>query len=551
MKRMSPEAKVGLLVLAGVLVLVYMSFRVGKIGFGPQGGYRLHLRLPSAVGLVEKADVLVAGIPVGYVEEIHLQDGQADLVLYLREEVALPVDSRGSLRTHGVLGEKYVEIQPGRAERLLGEGETIVPGPPPADLEQLVTRATEIAADVQQVTRNLARVLGGAEGEKSLRETVDGFRDAAQGLSGMVAENRASVREAVDRLAALSERLLETVEANRANLDATLQNARALTETLARKAPAVTANLETLTADLGSVVRENRANLRESLANLREASGRLTATLTSVQDLTRSIAQGEGTLGRLVRDDTLYRDLQTASRQLSTVLGRLERGEGTLGRLLTDDTAYEELADSLDSLRSISGKIDRGEGTIGKLVNDEQVHDNLNATLEGIEGFVSGVNRFQFELGYRGELLAREGALKNYLGMEIRSRQDRFYSLGVNDDPVEDEGVEFSLQLGKRFSFLTVRAGLLESSGGLGLDADLWRDRLRLSFEAFDFDRAQGPPHLKLFGRYRFLKHLFVTAGVDDFIDDRGRFDYFLGAGLRFVDDDVRYLLAPAAAAVP
>jgi phospholipid/cholesterol/gamma-HCH transport system substrate-binding protein len=577
MQRMSPEAKVGLLVLAGLLLLVYMSFKVGKIGFGAGGGYTVTLELDNAAGLAREAEVLVAGIPVGIVQGIGLKDGRALLSLRLRDEVQLPVDSSGSLRTHGVLGEKYVEIVPGTSSRYLADGDTLAAGAPPGDLDRLVTNLNAISTDIKRVTERLANVLGNQEGEDNLREIVTGLRDTAVSLRQVVAENRETLRGTLENFAAVSGDLRELLAQNRSNIDESLANARTFTRTLAERTPAIARNLEELTGNLGAVVAENRDDFRASVANLRVASEKLSVTLDQVDALVTAANSPEGTLGKLIHDDSLHRELQDAVGELRTVLGRLEKGEGTLGKLLTDDTAYAELTEGLGSLRNISEKIDRGQGTLGKLVNEDSVHSNLNQTLEGITDFVAGTNRFQFELGYEGDYLAKLGEAKNTFGVEVRPRQDRFYYVALVDDPRGDQQTEttettvtdetgthvvreeqtvtrdkfkFSAQVGKRFSFLTLRGGVFESSGGVGADADFFSDRLRLTLEAFDFARDEGPPHLKLAARWTLLRNLFVTAGLDDFMDNKGRADYFVGGGIRFLDDDFKYLLSPAASAV-
>lgn len=574
MKRMSPEARVGLLVLAGLLILVYMSLKVGKLGLGPGGGYRVEVELGNAVGLVKDGEVMVAGIPVGVIEAIRLDHGKALLSLRIRDEVKLPADSLAVIRTKGVLGERYVAIEPGTSSRNLADGDRLRAGPPPGDLDRLVSKFNTISTDVQRITERWARVFGTDQGEQDLRDILEGFRDAAVGLREVVRENRETLRTSLAQLGGLAEDLRGVVRENREALGSSLENTRRFTQVLADRTPAITGNLESLTADLDEVVAENRENLAQSLANLRVATAKFSTTLDSVRNLAEAAGSPRGTLGKLIHDDALYEDLRGSLGDLRAVLERLQRGEGTLGKLLTDDSAYAELNDSLENLRTITDKINRGEGTIGKLVNDESVHKNLNQTLEGITDFVGGANRFQFELGYQGEYLAELGEAKNYFSLELRPRQDRFYYVALVDDPRGDQETEtterevtdatgthtvterktvtrdrlkFSAQVGKRFSFLTVRGGIFESAGGVGADLDFWSDRLRLTFEAFDFARDQGPPHLKLSARWRFLKHLFVTAGLDDFIDDRGRSDYFVGGGIRFLDEDVKFLLSPAA----
>ncbi len=555
MNRMTPEARVGLLVLAGVLLLVFMSLKLGKLEIGAGGGYGVTLRLDSAVGLVPEAEVLVAGISVGRVERIDLDGGRARLTLRIRDGVELPVDTVGSLRTHGVLGEKYVELVPGRSGRMLADGGEVGAGAPPGDLDRLVSSLTDISADVKRITERLANVLGTPEGEQNLRDLVEGLRDTAVGLRAVVTENRAALRETIANLRLLSAELGDLVAGNRQALEETLENTRRLT------------------GRLDQVVAENRDDLRVTMANLRVATGQLTETLSSVRAVAARAEAGEGTLGKLLQDDGLYRDLEGTVSDLRAVLARLERGEGTLGKLMTDEQAYDELRQSLANLSSISGKIDRGEGTIGKLVNDDSVHENLNDTLEGIGEFVGGALKFRYELGFRSEYLADQGDWKSYAHLKIQPRQDRFYYLELVDDPQGDTETEttvrtitengqtrtvteeetvtrdrfkFTAMVGKQFSNLTLRGGMIETSAGAAADLDLWSDRVRLTFEAFDFGRDGHPPHLKLSARWHFLKFFYLTGGLDDFIDTKGLSDYFLGAGLRFQDDDLKYLLSPA-----
>ena len=106
MQRMTPEAKVGLLVLTGLLILIYLTLKVGTLGFGSGDGYQVQLVLDDANGLGKDSAVVVAGIAVGTVESVELSQGRALLGLRIRDTLQLPVDSSASLRTQGVLGEK-------------------------------------------------------------------------------------------------------------------------------------------------------------------------------------------------------------------------------------------------------------------------------------------------------------------------------------------------------------------------------------------------------------------------------------------------------------
>lgn len=569
MKRLSPEAKVGLLVIGAIVLLAYMSMKVGS--FGPSGdrGYTLHLLLESAAGLTPDGEVLVAGITVGSIEDIRLHEQKALLTLRIQNRVKLPKDSTAGVKTHGVLGEKYVEIIPGKSTELLRDGDWLQGAGPTGDLDRLVGSLNEIAVNVKSVTEHLANVFGNQQGEQSLRDTLEGFRGMSTGMRDIVAENRVAVRETIQNLREMANSIRTLVEANRENVGQGLASVRKLADSMADRAPRVADKVEKLTGDLDGVIAENRQNLREAIANFKGASAHLSTTLESTRSLMDSARSPKGTLGRLMADDALYEDLRTVMADLHGVLGRIEKGEGTLGKLVSDDSLYADLLGSAESLRNVTEKIDKGQGTLGKLINDSSLHDNLNSALEGINEVVTAANRFQFELGWHGEFMTSLGEGKNYFDLEIRPRQDRFYYIALVDDPLgfeettktvrtvdgkkhKEKEVEttdrlkFSLQAGKRFSFLTLRGGIFESSGGVGADVNLLSDRLRLTSEIFDFSREDRPPHLKLSARWSFWNHLYVTAGWDDVLDS-GRRDVFVGAGFRFVDDDLKYLLSPAA----
>jgi phospholipid/cholesterol/gamma-HCH transport system substrate-binding protein len=119
---------------------------------------------------------------------------------------------------------------------------------------------------------------------------------------------------------------------------------------------------------LGKLIHDDTVydDVQQIAANLRQVSDQL--------------AKGEGTLGKLVQDETLYADAQAVAANLRQVTDSVAKGEGALGRLLSDDNAMgEDLAATLASFRAISESIARGEGTIGKLVSDEELYVEFKA----------------------------------------------------------------------------------------------------------------------------------------------------------------------------
>jgi phospholipid/cholesterol/gamma-HCH transport system substrate-binding protein len=482
----SSEAKVGLFVLVGLIILGYMSFQVGKQTFGLKKGYSVDVVFDNAAGLDREASVQIAGVEVGRVESITLKDGKALVRLRIGANVKLEKDVIAAVKTHGILGEKYVELYPGtRGSAALAPGEQISQTERSADIDRLLQQIGLIADDIRGVTNSLNRVLAGQAGEETISGILGNAKDLTRNLNNVIVSNEAALRAA-------------------------LENTRQLTE------------------NLNQVVTQNDEKVGQVMDTLKSASREMEKTFAALSELT----------------------------------GGVNRGEGTLGQLLKDKTTVDRLNKTLASLEEMSQKINEGRGTIGKLINDEATVRNLNEGLSGLSRYVNKAEQFRTFLNYRGEYLFENSNMKSYLDLRIQPKEDKFYILGIVSDPRgkritkdyitnglttrteerDRDGLLFNLQIGKRYRDLVLRGGLLESTGGFGIDYFALNDKLKLSFEAFDFSNDRRA-HLKTGVEYRLLKHLYLTAGWDDFISDQDNRSLYGGIAIRFEDDDLKYLL--------
>ncbi|MEW6719994.1 MAG: MlaD family protein [Thermodesulfobacteriota bacterium] len=474
---MSREARVGIFVLLGLLILTYFTFRVSKWGLITEQGYRVTVDFPSAAGLDPKSDVKMAGVSIGKVEEIKLVGNRARLVLRIRPDVQVPIDSVGSIQSQGFLGERYVELIPGQdTSRFLADGGQVTRTETPTDMDALVKKLDSIGDDIKKVTTSISESFGTEEGKQQLKRILANIDRLSNDLADMSSGSKEDVR-------------------------ATIANLRAFSATLKEEAPALIAKLEKMSDGVSGVVGENRENLKESIANLKAASARL--------------------------DNTL------------------------------------------EAAGKVMAKIDRGEGSLGKLVNDNTAHNSLTDTLDGINRFVRKTEQLKAFIDYRLEWLARPSDYKHYVNLRLQPTSDKYYQIGLVDDPrgrrktvsstitttppgstitTEDESfddkLKFSALIAKRFYGLTVKGGVIESSGGFGLDYDLVKDRATVGAEIFDFSRKDLPPHLKVYGNYDIVKNLFVTGGVDDVLaNERELRTLFLGFGIKFADEDIKTVI--------
>ena len=117
---------VGLFVLAGLAAIAYLSMSVGGLSYAGPGGLRVIARFDELGGLKLRAPVVVSGVKVGQVVGISLDETmRAAVELDVDESVELPVDTTAALVTAGLLGDRYVNLQPGGEEELLRSGDEI------------------------------------------------------------------------------------------------------------------------------------------------------------------------------------------------------------------------------------------------------------------------------------------------------------------------------------------------------------------------------------------------------------------------------------------
>jgi phospholipid/cholesterol/gamma-HCH transport system substrate-binding protein len=138
MKRFNLEVTVGLFVVLGLCALAYLSVRLGQLQIGRGHTYDLTAVFPTVAGLRVGANVEIAGVQVGRVQDIKLVNYAADVTLRIEKQVQLQEDAIASIRTRGLIGEKYVSVTPGGSERLLTAGGRIREVEPPVDIETLI-----------------------------------------------------------------------------------------------------------------------------------------------------------------------------------------------------------------------------------------------------------------------------------------------------------------------------------------------------------------------------------------------------------------------------
>lgn len=586
MRLFSTEAKVGVVVFTALAALTWLTFQIGEFRFREKG-YLIEAVFRTVSGLEPKAKVRMAGVMVGSVDRIYLKEGRAHAQLRLDDGVVLREDSVVAVASIGILSERYVEITAGtQSARAIAPG-SVLAGRELMDMDQLVGQLAETSKVLASLTASVSETFGGRE--STVSQLMQNSSRMIDRVNLLLDENRRQISELLSQTAGMARETRSLIADNRdelhgtiANLNGTIANLREFSATLNRRADDLAAQATKTTDDLATQATKTADMLA---AQTTRTADRLAAQATRTGDeLNAQLAKTGDELRALMRDrgddiKGLMSSLraaadksQQAAEALTSILKKVDAGTGTLGRLVNDDGSITKVDRAVEQFGGIAEKINSGQGSIGRLVTDDKLIGKIESAVDSASNVLGEADRIRLFLGYRGEFLTESSNFKNYVTMKFQPRDDKYYLLELVDDPagrrsithtsttidqpegayrvnentvVTEEGkLKFSVEFAKDFGQLTFRGGLLESQGGAALDYRLFDDRLRLSFEGWDFSRAEGP-HLKLSGRVKVYKDVFVNAGVDDLSEESYR-SAFVGGGILFSDEDLKYLLSLA-----
>ena len=496
MKKFFTPLKVGLLTLV-VIVATVMALRTVEQGaLGGGGTYRVHALLDNVLGVAKRSRVVMAGIDVGYIESIDLVGGRARLNLRIRDDVPLYRDATLAKVSESLLGDKIIDLSPGRdTAHPLGDEGTIKIVYEEKDFSEIFRTLDGVTKDIKGVTQSLRETIGRFDREDSLGGVITRMRDIADNVAKLTAQ----VNDTFDRGRYKIERILD---------------------------------------DVAGISAGTRGRYAEILENVRVVSA----------------------------------EMRTLVNNLNGIVGR---GEGDLKKSVSDVRATLAKAGKiLDNLEAITRKVQNGEGTLGRLLTDDRPVSKVEGVLDDVSSITRPLSKLRIDLDLHSEYHVRQNGAKNYLGVKLVPKSDKYYMFELIDDPrgkvevietctdTDDctpesrhkeiritDDLKWSLQFAKRLYFAEFRFGIIEGTGGLGMNLYFFDDDLQLKFDVFEFGKneygVEALPRIKATVLYRpswLARHIYLTAGGDDFLN-QNVFDYFFGAGITFTDRDLKAIL--------
>jgi phospholipid/cholesterol/gamma-HCH transport system substrate-binding protein len=156
----------------------------------------------------------------------------------------------------------------------------------------------------------------------------------------------------------------------------------------------------------------------KAAGSLTDVAAQASVGIDELTGLIKDVRAGKGTLGQIVVNDQMAREIDTLLASLNDVTRRIGNGRGSVGRLLNDPTAAQALEGSLKNLQDITGRIQRGEGSLGKLMNDDQFATSLTGVTTNLDTFVGKMNKGEGTLGQfavNRELFDRLNSMSGHL----------------------------------------------------------------------------------------------------------------------------------------
>lgn len=278
-------------------------------------GNLVRARFDNIQELKQGDPVRMAGVEVGHVEKIQLAENRVEVVLNVDKNAAVKTDSKAAIKFVGLMGQNYVSIGFGSTGAPRAERNTLLETEEQADLNSLMVKLQGVASGVEGLTKN---------------------------FSG-----------------------------------------------------------------------ENFSNLLGPFTDfLKENNPKLSAILGNMQTISTRIVSGTGTVGRLINEDSLYASTMTTVSNLNArveearplfaelkltldqargVVTQVNEGQGTIGKLIKDESLYRETTTAMVNLREILQKINQGQGSVGQLVNDPGFINNAKLTLQKVEKATEGL----------------------------------------------------------------------------------------------------------------------------------------------------------------
>ncbi len=447
----NPETKIGLVVIGGLAILAIGILSLGEIQL--QKGYKLKVLFNDVGGLPEKSPVKSAGVDIGKVVAIDLVDSKAQVTIWLKENIRIHRDAKITIVSTGVIGTKYMEMTIGSSNLPVLTEQDIVIGIDPLSVDKVVAEGLRGFTDLAEAIKAFA---GDKELKDALIDVLKNIRDISASLKGIISTEEENIHGIVENFKIFSEKI------------------------------------NTIGNNIDNIVKTNSEDIETTLKSFKAVSEKLNTALDSINTITKDIQAGKGTLGQLIADKEISKEVEQTVRSLSSAS---KEANNILQRISRIQTSWD------------------------------------------------------YQLNYNNE----DKVFRSDFGLQFRPKPDKFYFIGMNninekEDSDYDKGDQrinsITAKIGKDFGAFTVYGGALRSTGGIGA---AWRPFeskiMEFNTEAYRFGReveGKSKAWVNAGGSLRVMQWCYLRVNVEDLLHNQS---LNTSLNLMFEDEDLAYLL--------
>ncbi len=281
------EIRVGIVVLLAAVILVVGTMWFQKFQYNEKR-YSFFVRFNEVGGLVKEDPIQVNGVELGRVQDVTLRRNDVVVEMAVKEGLEIPADSRISLKSIGIMGERFVAIVLGDSASAISPGDT-VNGGYLMGLSEVMGTAGDVLEEIKITSQHIRKMAESLSGGGQLEQGMEDFAVTSQNLRGMTERNRVRLDHAMIRFERSSVLIDSLISGRYTDLDSSL-------------------------AAIGRV----GGKAEVTLDNLNELS-------LDLKEITTKINDGQGSAGRLLNDDTLITRLESTAAQLDSLVADIQR----------------------------------------------------------------------------------------------------------------------------------------------------------------------------------------------------------------------------------
>jgi phospholipid/cholesterol/gamma-HCH transport system substrate-binding protein len=499
---MKTEAKVGLFITVSLFFLFGLLSQLSSFDNLFKKSYPIMAKVDDGSGLKEKAKVKLKGVNIGFVDSIALENNNVITHLSIDEGISIPKDSIITVSQDSLLGGKFLDIKPGSSVDILKPNMLLEKQELQSSIADASTSADEAFKQIGLLVKDLRDIFnkGGKDNVQNSLANIEKFTEL---LASISTDDNKTIHEIINNLNntikkfdTMSGDISKTAKDYSkvsTNINKTLEHYSSVAKNINKDLPAIMAKIDNITTYLNNV----SAMLDKKLPHAMDKFTRLEDNL----------------------NNTIENNNSTLNQALTSVDGFFSDGTETM----------EKIDKYLDSMTKSELHVE---------MRSDEVYDD------------GGYAKSQFNLALKPD------ATRYYMiGLTSAPsfKSDNAFERGFSGNKKHESGAFLvSAQYGKRFDDLLFRVGIIEGTGGFGVDYFSWNDTLKISTDFYDFNAVNDirgkNPNLSMTMRYQFFKHINAYISANNVMNSKAN-SISAGLGVSFVDNDLKNLLGSAAAA--